>query len=190
MQVARGSVPGAAWRERTGGRTDDLASYVVSKVGLGMLDLVRVGFSARTATDPISFRAAVDAFATREARAARGGVTAFLGALGSSANVREDLPKRLWAAVEGAAAVVSGAKGRDPGLDEVLDKLGIAETDFERAAGGVGPVCPVAVDPFSYKVVVRSVFMKDALEAAAEDRQRMAEDKGIREDVLPFTNPA
>lgn len=181
LQVARGSVPAGACRDWTGGRRDDLASYVVSRAGLGMLDLVRVGFAAGTATDPLAFHNAVDAFATREARAARGGVTAFLAALGSSAREHEELPKRLWAAVAGAAAVITGAKGRNPGLDEVLDELGIAEKDFERAAGGVGPVCPLAVDPFSYKVVVRSVFMKSALLAAAEDRQGPMEDEDSRE---------
>lgn len=181
--MARGSIPAGACRDWSGGRRDDLASYVVSRVGLGMLDLVRVGFAARTATDPLAFRNAVDAFATRESRAARGGVTAFLAALSCNVREHEKLPKRLWAAVAGAAAVVTGAKGRNPGLDEVLNELGIAENDFERAAGGVGPVCPVAVDPFSYKVVVRSVFMKSALLAAAEDRQGPMEDEGPGEKL-------
>lgn len=181
LQVARGSVPMAAWRDWRGGRRDDLASYIVSRVGLNMLDLVRVGFCVRKATDPLTFHNAVDSFAAREARAARGGVTAFVDALCCGVNKHEELSKKLWAAIAGAAAVVGGEKGRNPGLDEVLDELGVAEKDFERAAGGVGPVCPLAVDPFSYKVVVRSVFMKNALLAAAEDRQVPTTDASIRE---------
>lgn len=161
-----------ACRDWTGGRRDDLAKYIVSKVGFGMLDLVRVGFAARNARDPLALHAAVDSFANREARAARGGVTSFLAAL--RASEREDQPdvtlvKRLWQAMEGAAAVVEGRKGRNPGLDEVLETVGVSEIVFEGAARGVGPSSPVAVDPFSYKVAVRSAFFKDALEAAAAD---------------------
>lgn len=164
-QVARGCVPVAAARDWTGGRREDLARGVVAKVGFGMLDLVRVGFAAQNARDPLAFHSAVDSFAAREARAARGGVTAFVSALKAGGwNCEPDkLEKRLWKAVEMAAAVVEGGKGRNPGLDEVLEELGVSEKDFERAAGGVAPVCPVAVDPFSYKVVVRSVFFKNAL---------------------------
>lgn len=174
-QVARGCVPVAAARDWTGGRREDLARVVVAKVGFGMLDLVRVGFAAQSARDPLAFHSAVDSFAAREARAARGGVTAFLGALNAGGwNCEPDkLEKRLWNAVEGAAAVVEGGTGRNPGLDEVLEELGVSEKDFERAAGGVGPVCPIAVDPFSYEVVVRSVLFKDALATLAADHEEV-----------------
>lgn len=178
LQVARGSIPVDARREWTGGRKDDLAHYVVSRTGFGMLDLVRVGFAGRMAQDPLAFHAAVDAFAAREARAARGGVMAFLEALcnsGAGIGEGDELPKRLWTVMAEAAALVGGAKGRNPGLDEVLDALGVSEREFELAAGGVGPVCPIAVDPFSYKVVVRSVFFKNAMAAAAGGRPQIAE---------------
>lgn len=178
LQVACGCVPLAASRVWNGGRSDDLAKYVVARVGFGMLDLVRVGFAARNARDPLALHAAVDSFANREARAARGGVTAFVDALRSGEVKRkpEKLEKRLWRAIEGAATLVEGRKGRNPGLDEVLEELGVSERDFERAAGGVGPVCPVAVDPFSYKVVVRSAFFRNALAAVATDENDAGED--------------
>lgn len=183
LQVARGCIPVPASRDWTGGRRDDLAKYVVSKVGFGMLDLVRVGFAARTARDPLALHAAVDSFANREARAARGGVTAFLAALGAGKGEGESgkLEKRLWQAIEGAAAVVEGRKGRNPGLDEVMDIVGVSERVFEGAARGVGPASPLAVDPFSYKVAVRSAFFKDALEAAAADEHD--EDQEVRHET-------
>ena len=183
LQVARGCIPVPASRDWTGGRRDDLAKYVVSKVGFGMLDLVRVGFAARTARDPLALHAAVDSFANREARAARGGVTAFLAALGAGEgrDGPEKLAKRLWHAIAGAAAVVEGRKGRNPGLDEVLEKVGVSEIVFEGAARGGGPASPLAVDPFSYKVAVRSAFFKDALEAAATDEPN--------EEQVPSTAP-
>lgn len=176
LQVARGCVPLESTRDWRGGRPEDLAKYVVTRVGCGMLDLVRVGFATRNARDPLAFHAAVDSFATREARAARGGVTAFVAALNSGgvSGDPEDLEKRLWKAVRGAAAWYEGRQGNNPGLGEVLDELGVSEGDFERAAGGVGPACPVAIDPFSYKVVVRSAFFRDALAAvgaASEDEE-------------------
>lgn len=175
QQVAVGCVPAAASRDWKGGRQDDLAKYVVSKVGLGMLDLVRVGFAARNARDPLALHAAVNRFATREARAARGGVTAFLVALRSGLAKKEQEPgpgeealeSRVWRAIAGAAARAEGRSGKNPGLDEVLEKIGVSERIFEMAAKGVGPASPLAVDPFSYKVSVRSVFFKNALEAAA-----------------------
>lgn len=185
LQVASGCVPLAAGRDWTGGRRDDLAKYVVGKVGFGMLDLVRVGFASRNARDPLALHAAVDSFTAREARAARGGVTAFFAALesGADGDGPELLERRLWRAIEGAAAVVEGRKGSNPGLDVVLEAIGVSERDFERAAGGVGPACPVAVDPFSYKVVVRSVFFKDALAALAADAE------GERVDQVPIDDP-
>lgn len=175
QQVAVGCVPVAASRDWKGGRQDDLAKYIVSKVGLGMLDLVRVGFAARNARDPLALHAAVNRFATREARAARGGVTAFLVALRSGfakkgqepGSGEETLEGRLWRAIAGAAARAEGRSGKNPGLDEVLEKVGVSERAFEMAAKGVGPASPLSVDPFSYKVSVRSVFFKTALEAAA-----------------------
>lgn len=165
----------AASRDWKGGRQDDLAKYIVSKVGLGMLDLVRAGFVARNARDPLALHAAVNRFATREARAARGGVTAFLVALSTGLAKKgqepgpgeEALERRLWRAIAGAAARAEGRSGKNPGLDEVLEKLGFSERAFEMAAKGVGPASPLSVDPFSYKVSVRSVFFKNALEAAA-----------------------
>lgn len=175
-QVATGCVPVAASRDWKGGRQDDLAKYVVSKVGLGMLDLVRVGFAARNARDPLALHAAVNRFATREARAARGGVTSFLTSLRAGLAKKgalepeegeEVLERRLWRAIAGAAARVEGRSGKHPGLDEVLEIVGVSERAFETAAKGVGPASPLAVDPFSYKVSVRSVFFKNALEAAA-----------------------
>lgn len=176
QQVAVGCVPVAASRDWKGGRQEDLAKYIVSKVGLGMLDLVRVGFVARNARDPLALHAAVNRFATREARAARGGVTAFLVALRTGLAKKgqepgpgeEALERRLWRAIAGAAARAEGRSGKNPGLDEVLENLGgISERAFEMAARGVGPASPLSVDPFSYKVSVRSVFFKNALEAAA-----------------------
>lgn len=174
QQVAVGCVPVAASRDWKGGRQEDLAKYIVSKVGLGMLDLVRVGFAARNARDPLALHAAVNRFATREARAARGGVTAFLVALstglakkGQEPEPGEVLERRLWRAIAGAAARAEGRSGKNPGLDEVLEKVGVSERAFETAARGVGPASPLSVDPFSYKVSVRSVFFKNALEAAA-----------------------
>lgn len=164
----------AASRDWKGGRQDDLAKYVVSKVGLGMLDLVRVGFAARNARDPLALHAAVNRFATREARAARGGVTAFLTALRLGLTKKgeepgpgeEALERRLWRAIAGAAARAEGRRSKNPGLDEVLETVGISERAFETAARGVGPASPLSVDPFSYKVSVRSVFFKNALAAA------------------------
>lgn len=172
LQVASGCIPVAAGRDWVGGRREDLARYIVSRVGFGMLDLVRVGFAARNTQDPLAVHAAVESFANREARAARGGVTAFLAALQPAVRVRseaENLNKRLWKAMKGAAKLVDGYGGKNPGLDQVLDTLGVSEVDFERAAECVAPVCPLAVDPFSYKVVVRSKFFKDALAAVAAD---------------------
>lgn len=169
----------AASRDWKGGRQDDLAKFVVSKVGLGMLDLVRVGFAARNARDPLALHAAVNRFATREARAAHGGVTAFFSALrsglaksstctgeGSPPEVEEEvLEERVWQAIEGAAGRAEGRSGKNPGLNEVLEAIGVSERAFEVAVAGVGPSSPVAVDPFSYKVSVRSLFFKNALAA-------------------------
>lgn len=179
-QVAVGCVPRAASRDWKGGRQDDLAKYVVSKVGLGMLDLVRVGFAARNARDPLALHAAVNRFATREARAARGGVTAFLtglrSALAKTSAIAgpgprpglqdEVLEKRLWRAIEGAAARAEGRSGKNPGLDEVLKTIGVSERAFETVVAGVGPSSPLSVDPFSYKVSVRSLYFKNALAVA------------------------
>lgn len=183
QQVAVGCVPVAASRDWKGGRQDDLAKYVVSKVGLGMLDLVRVGFAARNARDPLALHAAVNRFATREDRAARGGVTAFFTALrsglgksssaitgqGPGPGVGDEvlsMERRVWLAIEGAAARAEGRSGKNPGLDEVLKTIGVSERTFEAAVGGVGPTSPLAVDPFSYKVSVRSLCFKNALAAA------------------------
>lgn len=180
QQVAVGCVPVVASRDWKGGRQDDLAKYIVSKVGLGMLDLVRAGFAARNARDPLALHAAVNRFATREARAARGGVTAFLTVLHSGLAKtpaitgqgpeqgagKEVLENRLWRAIEGAVARAEGRSGKHPGLDEVLKAIGISERAFEVAVAGVGPSSPLAVDPFSYKVSVRSLFFKNALAAA------------------------
>lgn len=186
LQVARGCIPAAASRDWTGGRREDLAKHVVTRVGLGMLDLVRVGFAARNSRDPLALHATVDCFANREARAARGGVTAFLTALesGWEGGEPEKLAKRLWEAIEGAAAVVEGRKGRNPGLDEVLEAIGVSECVFEGAARGVGPVSPLAVDPFSYKVAVRSNFFKDALMAAAADSDDGKGDQASSDDQM------
>ena len=186
--MARGCVPLEAARDWKGGRPEDLAKYVVAKVGCGMLDLVRVGFAVRNSRDPLALHSAVDAFATREARAARGGVTALIAALrsGKVISESEELEKRLWRAIEGAAAWCDRRQGRNPGLDEVVDELGVSEEDFERATGRAGPACPVAVDPFSYKVVVRSAFFSDALAGVAGvTGDRSSGEGGKRGDVPP-----
>lgn len=156
-----------------------------------MLDLVRVGFAARSARDPLALHAAVDSFANREARAARGGVTAFLAALGAGQERDESdkLEKRLWQAIEGAAALVEGRKGRNPGLDEVLETVGVSEIVFEGAARGVGPASPLAVDLFSYEVAVRSAFFRDALEAAEADEQHQDEEEKEEEEELHHEAP-
>lgn len=204
-QVAVGCVPRAASRDWKGGRQDDLAKYVVSKVGLGMLDLVRAGFAARNARDPLALHAAVNRFATREARAARGGVTAFLtglrSALAKTSAIAghgprptgledEVLEKRVWRAIEGAAAKADGRSGKNPGLDEVLKTIGVSERTFETAVAGVGPCSPLAVDPFSYKVSVRSLYFKNALAAAVVADAIEADQDEVQSDDSPVPSVA
>ncbi|CAN0229848.1 unnamed protein product [Ectocarpus fasciculatus] len=114
LQVAVGCVPMAVSRNWKGGRQENLAKYIVSKVDLGMLDLVRVGFAARNARDPLTLHAWVNRFATRESRAARGRAKAFLVSLRtelerergrSNHRLGEEVIERwLWRAIGGTAA--------------------------------------------------------------------------------------
>ncbi|CAM9548135.1 unnamed protein product [Ectocarpus sp. 6 AP-2014] len=196
QQVAVGCVPIAASRNWKGGRQEDLAKYIVSKVGLGMLDLVRVGFAARNARDPLALHASVNRFATRESRAARGGVKAFLVSLRTELERKgggsvhgpgeEDIERRLWRAIEGAAARADGRGGKNPGLDEVLETIGVSERAFESAVRGVGPASPLSVDPFSYKVSIRSLFFRNALEATVVAKAK--EKEGLRSGDEPVEN--
>ncbi|CAM9140435.1 unnamed protein product [Discosporangium mesarthrocarpum] len=201
-KLAQGLIPQAATREQAGSTHEDLTEYVATRVGGAggagtLLDIVRVGRAFSGAEDPEAFRAAVDSFTDREARAARTGSVAFLSALGASCGGGEEGGKRRRVlSTASAPTPVTGGVGEAAGeeggvarlsLDEVCEAMGVTVEELAHAMEEAEPTCPVSVDPFLGTFAVKEGVYRDALihaiqgEEEAEEKAAKAKEQEERE---------